>query len=382
MAHFEKNGRAACAQLFSHYDRQKEHFGNENIDPERTHLNYNLAADQQQLRQGDFVRERCAQVRVQNRKDVNVMCSWIVTVPKDLPTADHKKFFEEAYGFLQNRYGKENVISSWVHMDEITPHMHYAFVPVVEDHRRGGFKLCAKEAVTRVDLRAFHQDLENHMKGVFGYEIGILNDATREGNKSIMELKRQTATERLEGAAVQAAEIVSQAHEEAEAIKASVLPMQAQYEAQRAYVDQIKHDCEPAVMYPEYAKQHKLSKTVTVPAEMWEGKHVAANELGYIKKARDTLEARIEEFKKTASAGYIKGLKQEINGLKREIGDVRGDLYEAQNEISRLRKVEQDLDRLQDKIDKTLQRMPDKDAATKFVQAWQTLDRSRSGPVR
>ena len=95
-----------------------------------------------------------------------------------------------------------------------------------------------------------------------------------------MELKRQTATERLEDAAVQAAEIVSRAHEEAEAIKASVLPMQAQYEAQRAYVDQIKHDCEPAVMYPEYAKRHKMGNTVTVPAEMWEGKHVAANELG------------------------------------------------------------------------------------------------------
>ena len=40
---------------------------------------------------------------------------------------------------------KENVISAYVHFDEVTPHMHYAFVPVVEDKKKGGYKLSAKK---------------------------------------------------------------------------------------------------------------------------------------------------------------------------------------------------------------------------------------------
>ena len=107
--------------MFSHYDRQKEHYGNENIDVLKTHLNYNLAVHQE-MEQGAFVKQRCSEVRMQNRKDVNVMCAWVVTAPKDLQEDEHKQFFEETYNFLENRYGKDNVISAWVHNDDIIPH--------------------------------------------------------------------------------------------------------------------------------------------------------------------------------------------------------------------------------------------------------------------
>jgi chromosome segregation ATPase len=133
------------------------------------------------------------------RKDVNVMCSWVVTAPKDLPAEDNRKFFEETYKFLAARYGGEkNVVSAYVHTDEVTPHMHFAFVPVVADRRKGIEKVSAKECVTRADLQSFHDNLENHLAISFGREIGILNEATREGNKSISELKRGQAVADLE----------------------------------------------------------------------------------------------------------------------------------------------------------------------------------------
>ena len=59
-------------------------------------------------------------------------------------------------------------------------------------------KVSAKIAVDRVDLQKFHQDLERHMAGVFGREVGILNEATKDGNKSIDELKRGTAQAELD----------------------------------------------------------------------------------------------------------------------------------------------------------------------------------------
>lgn len=71
---------------------------NENVDRERTYLNYNLATHQK-MEQGEFVRKRCSEVHCQNRKDVNVMVSWVVTAPKDLPETEYKQFFKQAMTF-------------------------------------------------------------------------------------------------------------------------------------------------------------------------------------------------------------------------------------------------------------------------------------------
>lgn len=101
MAHMMKHTRAGCGHMFAHYDRQAEHIGNENVDRERTYLNYNLATHQQ-MEQGEFVRKRCSEVHCQNRKDVNVMVSWVVTAPKDLPETEYKQFFQASYDFLKS----------------------------------------------------------------------------------------------------------------------------------------------------------------------------------------------------------------------------------------------------------------------------------------
>lgn len=75
-------------------------------------------------------------------------------------------------------------------MDETSPHIHYAFVPVVTDKKKGIPKLSAKERITRKDLNTFHKDLTKHMTVVFGKNIGILNGATVGGNKTIKQLKQ------------------------------------------------------------------------------------------------------------------------------------------------------------------------------------------------
>ena len=47
-----------------------------------------------------------------------------------------------------------------VHYDETTPHLHYAFVPVVFDNKKSRYKVSAKEVLTRHDLQTFHDDLD------------------------------------------------------------------------------------------------------------------------------------------------------------------------------------------------------------------------------
>jgi len=226
MANLTKYTRTQTGAMTRHYERAKDKngeylkFGNQDIDTSKSHLNYNLAPERNggQL---EFIKQRTSEVRCLARENINVMCSWIITAPEGLATGREyrekqrpllrfegrqaeenlKTFFEESYKFLNERYAKgsdRNVISAYVHMDETTPHMHYAFVPVVWDSKKGIDKVAAKTAVGRLDLSTFHPELERHMANVFGCEIGILNDATKEGNKSIEELKQGTAKAELE----------------------------------------------------------------------------------------------------------------------------------------------------------------------------------------
>lgn len=221
MAHVAKYSKGAMGHMLSHYDRSKNNLGG-NIDAEKTCLNYNLA-DHQNMSQLEFIHQRLSQVKVQNRKDLNVLCDWVVTAPKDLPEREYKAFFEASYDFLKKRYGLENVVSAYVHMDEVTPHMHFAFVPVKygfkQDKKNPNisteyYKVSAKEVVNRYDLQSFHEGLQRHVTKALGHEVSILNEATKEGNKSIAELKRQSAAERLHEASLEASRIVSKAQED------------------------------------------------------------------------------------------------------------------------------------------------------------------------
>lgn len=189
MAHLEKYTAAAAGHMFAHYDRTHSS-STSNIDESRTAMNYDLAETDQPLHALDFLHKRMSEIKVLKRANVNVMCDWVITAPESLTPEELPLFFSECYKFLTERYGRENVITAPVHMDETSPHIHYAFVPVVTDKKKGIPKLSAKERITRKDLSTFHQDLTKHMTAVFGRDMGILNGATVVGNKTIKQLKQ------------------------------------------------------------------------------------------------------------------------------------------------------------------------------------------------
>lgn len=203
MAHVAKYARPAIGRLMCHYNHEKDdgvNRSNESIDQERTEQNYFL-----KIGSVDSLNERLSQVKVCKRADVNVLCDWVVTLPKDVQFDDEKKFFEAVFAFLSERYGSDNIINAVVHKDETTPHMHCAFVPVVEDRKKGGYKVSAKERLNRAELQSFHEDLSKCVQEQLGYEVSILNGATVEGNltkkemieKDIEELEQKKET--LEG---------------------------------------------------------------------------------------------------------------------------------------------------------------------------------------
>jgi hypothetical protein len=200
MGNCDKFTRGSALNLTRHYERFINELGeyikfkNQDIDPSRTHLNYNLGPPRD-LSQWAFIKKRTTELECRTRSNINVMVSWVVTVPQDLPEEHHKLFFEETYKFLTARYGgEENVISAYVHMDESSPHIHYAFVPVVWDKGKEKYKVSAKETTTKKDWLTFHPDIEAYMETVFGYKIGLNTGITAEqgGNRSIASLKTKS----------------------------------------------------------------------------------------------------------------------------------------------------------------------------------------------
>ncbi|WP_405466229.1 MobV family relaxase [Leuconostoc mesenteroides] len=180
MAHLKKNTRGAVPGLAVHFERKTDHHTNKEIDVSKTYLNQDLMTDESDML--SRFNNRLNDVYCMKRDDVKALATWIVTLPEELTEAPYEQqsaFFEATSNFLNDRYGQENAVAAVVHYDETTPHLHYAFVPVVFDVKKSRYKVSAKEVLTRHDLQTFHEDLDQHLKKVLPfYEHGILNNKT------------------------------------------------------------------------------------------------------------------------------------------------------------------------------------------------------------
>lgn len=243
MAHLGKYTRSGTGHMCAHYERRKDengkyvNFGNKEIDLKRTHLNYNLAPEHNQI---DFIQKRLSEVKCLNRKDVNVMCDWVVTVPKDLPMTLHKEFFKSTYDFLAQKYGQKNVISAYVHMDETTPHMHFAFIPVAFDKKKGIEKVSAYKLFNKVALQKFHPELQAYLEKKLGVKCNVLNGATENGNRSIAELKAEKAVKDLDFYQKKANEM----KEEYQSIRRDLNDIKNEYGLVEIHKDQAKRELE------------------------------------------------------------------------------------------------------------------------------------------
>lgn len=194
----QKYTKEATGHLFKHFERAKdEHgnyvkFGNRDIDLSLSCLNYNLAPNRG-LSQTEYLNKRLSEVYHIKKKDLNVMCSWAITAPDDLPPEKLHQFFHSAYRFMAHRYGEENVISAYVHLDENREkghaHMHFSFIPVIYDKKKERFKVSAKDVINKKELQVIHKEAEDYISKSLKCPVHLLNGSTKQGNKTIEELK-------------------------------------------------------------------------------------------------------------------------------------------------------------------------------------------------
>ena len=211
MAHVEKFQAAALGRMCGHYERRAEidhGYKRENIDNERSWLNYNLGPQRPES-QVEFINNRIDSLNLKRRprKDAVRMCDCVITMPKSFEPSRQREFFDAAYAFLSQRYGEENVVSAWVHRDEAMPHMHFAWVPVTQDGR-----LSAKTVVNRLNLKTLHPDMQVAMETALGCKVEVLLDPEKAGEKQLSSLSQpeyiaaKTELARIEGEIAAAAE--------------------------------------------------------------------------------------------------------------------------------------------------------------------------------
>ena len=123
-----------------HHQREKISRTNPDIDYSKSHLNYDL----HNLEPIKFLKEAKRKIekrapRARIRKDSNLVIEAEISAGRkfweEASPEEQRRFFEEAYRFMCNRVGRENVLYGIVHLDESTPHMHFGFCPITRDGR-------------------------------------------------------------------------------------------------------------------------------------------------------------------------------------------------------------------------------------------------------
>ena len=194
----EKYKAGAFRKQLRHNRREIEHSSKQDMDPSRQGQDYVLSPDRG-MTEYDYFKQRISQLYVYNRNDIKVMAGWVVTAPQNLDPKRYDDFFCSTYDFLENRYGKENVIQAIVHDDEGgQPHLHFCFVPVVEDPKHDeGYKVCANEVLDRSVLRNFHPDLQRYLDEHGLEDAHIMTCVTKQqgGNRTVAQLKAEREQE-------------------------------------------------------------------------------------------------------------------------------------------------------------------------------------------
>ena len=144
----ENHKMNAVPLLERHNERLNHNYSNKDIDLSRTSENYHLKKIQAETYQQEFERIRTRQelkgnLRLHGEKQSTVLCEFVITSDKEffdrIGKERTRRFFEDAYDFVTAKVGGEQyVLSAVVHMDEATPHMHVAFIPVINGKDRKG----------------------------------------------------------------------------------------------------------------------------------------------------------------------------------------------------------------------------------------------------
>ena len=199
----QKVKRTAVSSMQYHNDRLPGEHSNPNIDPARTRDNVELV-DHGDYR--DEVAMRIERFRTSSRKvrkDAVVLVEGIVTASPEFFAGKGRDevvaYFRDAYEFVRDEAGAQNLVHFTVHMDEETPHAHFGFTPI-----KDGSLSCKRFFPGRASFSQFQDRFFERVSGRYGLERGVKGTGRR--HKDAAEMMRDQEREIRRGeAAIEAA---------------------------------------------------------------------------------------------------------------------------------------------------------------------------------
>lgn len=189
--------------IYRHNERKNKNYSNDNIDKERSYLNYSIKSPKYRYdKEFDMMKEKY-NLKGQIKTVSNIACEYIITSDKQffekIGEEETKRYFETAYNFVAEykNLGEQYIMSAKVHMNEKTPHMHLIFLPVVHTTDKKGNnidKLACSEFWKEKDSYrrlqdAFYQYMTSHN---FELERGVPKEETGRVHIDIKEYKELT----------------------------------------------------------------------------------------------------------------------------------------------------------------------------------------------
>ena len=191
----------------------------DNADPTRTHLNRELV----KMPSGVYGRDEAIAHRIKTAGIKRKITNDQVRVIRTVLSGTHEDMMNiaangqlddwcnDSLKWLQDTFGKENVISVVLHMDEHTPHLHASIVPIVTGERRkaknktaeegkrtyrkkaNAVRLCADDVLNRDKMVGYHDSYAEAM-GKYGLKRGVRGSDARHTTTAqyYRNIKRET----------------------------------------------------------------------------------------------------------------------------------------------------------------------------------------------
>ena len=189
--------------IFRHNERRNKNYSNDNIDKEKSYLNYSIKSPQYSYeKEFDRIKEKY-NLKGQIKKVSNIACEYIITSDHDffesIGEEETKRFFETAYKFVAEYkdLGEQYIISAKVHRDEQTPHMHLIFLPVVHTTDKKGNSIdklaCSEFWKVKDSYRQLQDAFYRYMvENGFDLQRGLPKEETNRQHYSVEEYKKIT----------------------------------------------------------------------------------------------------------------------------------------------------------------------------------------------
>lgn len=189
--------------IFRHNERRNKNYSNDNIDKEKSYLNYSLKSPQYSYeKEFDRIREKY-NLKGQIKKVSNIACEYIITSDHDfferIGEEETKKYFETAYQFVveYKNLGEQYILSAKVHIDEQSPHMHLIFLPVVHTKDKKGNDIdklaCSEFWKAKDSYRQLQDAFYKYMvENGFDLQRGLPKEETNRKHYSVEEYKKIT----------------------------------------------------------------------------------------------------------------------------------------------------------------------------------------------